>query len=413
MGEIELHKKESESRSLSEGIKILAYARALRWVGWGLGEALIPIFILKFSNSFVQMGLFSSMVELSALICLPIIGMLADKTSAKKLILLSLVLYPLVGASYFLAGILATGAFIVLARIINGLTWELENVGIETYYRRVAHHSNIATSFGYLDTWSNAAWIVAALVGMLLVTIIPIHYLFLGISPFAVIAYFIVRKAPLDKVSERHTPKQWLNAYASVISQWKNWNAKLKLLAILVLFSSLISALTDFFLPIGAYLDGANLPMVVLLAIFGAIPSLFGYRLGRVADAKHKGTLLALGLLVVAILIAGVAIFDSYAVKLIAIFLMGTILELFSVIKASLVTTLGAAETYGLRGSAFESIVTIGDLTAPVALGIAIDRAGFSHALVMVSGAATLLGIIYYLRYSNRNRNTVNLVSSN
>lgn len=207
MGKSELNQINTGACSLSGGIKTLAYARALRWVGWGLGEAVIPIFILKFSDSFVQMGMFSSMVELSALVCLPIIGMLADKTSAKKLILLSLVLYPLVGVGYFLAGVLAAGVFIVLARIINGLTWELENVGVETYYRRASHHSKIATSFGYLDTWSNGVWIIAALIGMGLVSIVPVHYLFLGISPFAIVAYFVARKAPSDAISGRHVSK--------------------------------------------------------------------------------------------------------------------------------------------------------------------------------------------------------------
>jgi len=92
---------------MPEGIKLLAWARTARWVGWGFGESLIPIFLFAFSASYAETGLLSSVFEISLLISLPIVGMLADRMSAKVLIIAGLVLYPLVGASYFLAG--ATG----------------------------------------------------------------------------------------------------------------------------------------------------------------------------------------------------------------------------------------------------------------------------------------------------------------
>ena len=393
-------KSDSDNHPLPHGIRLLAYARAIRWVGWGFGEALIPVFIVSFSHTFAQMGLFSSTVKLAALISLPVIGMMADRMPAKHLVLASLVLYPLVGINYFLAGSLVSAVFIVLARAINGVTWELENVGIETYYRRTAHHTKIATLFGYLDTWSNAAWIFAALVGMGLVSFIPIHYLFLGISPFALVAYLIVKRAPHDKVgiSPPHIKQPFFYSYGKVISEWRTWNVQLRLLSALVLFSSIISALTDFFIPIEAYLNGANLPMVVLLAIFGAIPALFGYNLGRLADIRSKTKLISYGLLIVAITMCGVVIFPQYWFKLGAIFVMGIVMELFSVIKGSLVTTLGPSETYGIRGSAFESIVTFGDLAAPLLLGIAMDVLGFSNLLATIAGISISFGFIYYLK---------------
>ena len=73
-------------------------------------------------------------------------------------------------------------------------------------------------------------------------------------------------------------------------------------------------------------------------------------------------------------------------------------MELFSVIKGSLVTTLGPSETYGIRGSAFESIVTFGDLAAPLLLGIAMDVLGFSNLLATIAGISISFGFIYYLK---------------
>src|SRR4051812_14291641 len=98
--QIEIPLTVTEGVAPAEGIKILAKARAIRWMGWGFGEALIPVFIAQFASSFTQMGFVSSILELVSIASLPLIGLLADRTPSKRLILLSLLLYPLVGLSY-------------------------------------------------------------------------------------------------------------------------------------------------------------------------------------------------------------------------------------------------------------------------------------------------------------------------
>jgi len=391
---------DSTHLSLLRGTRILACARGIRWVGWGLGESLIPIFIVTFSHTYAQMGLFSSMVEIVALFSLPIIGIWADKMPARNLVLWGLILYPLVGISYFFAGVFGAALFVVLARAINGFTWSLENVGTETYFRRAIHHSNIATSFGALDTWSNAAWICAAAAGMILVSYIPVHYLLLGISPFALIAFLVASRAPKDLQYsvDRSERRSFIRSYGRAITEWRSWDARLRLLSALVLFTSVISAIIDFFLPIDAYLSGANLPMVVLLAIFAAAPSLFGYKLGRLVDTRNKYRLIAYGLAIIAIVMSGIVIFPQFYVKLAAVFIMGIVLELFNVAKGSLVTTLGPAATYGIRGSAFESIVTFGDLTAPLIIGVTLDILGFEKLAYTISAVSIFLAVMYCFR---------------
>ena len=392
------HQKIINHGELPYGVRVLAWSRAVRWIGWGLGEALIPIFILTFSKTFAEMGLFSSTVDIAALISLPLIGVWADRISAKHLILISLLLYPIVGISYFLAGSLGLAIFIVIARASNGFTWELENIGIETYYRRVIDGEHIATSFGYIDSWSHVAWIGAAFVGMVLVNFISINYLLLGIAPFAIAAYFIALRAPKDRITASVSSKSesFVHTYKKAVNEWRTWDLRFWLLAVLILFSGIVSALMYFFIPIDAYLSGANLPMVVLITILGAIPALFGYKLGRIADTRNKYGLIGFGLAVIALCTLGLFIFPQYWFKLVAIFIMGIILELFYVAQSSLITTLGPSETYGRRGSAFESIVTLGDLAAPLILGISLDILGFPMVTLVIAGISLVLGCGYY-----------------
>ncbi len=385
-----------ENESLPPSIKLIAWARTIRWIGWGFGESLIPLFIFYFSHTFAEAGLFQSIYYIVTLIALPIIGAWADQTSAKYLIIVALILYPFVGISYFLAGIFGAAIFIVLARSLNGFLWGLEDMGVSTYYRRMTNHNAIGTSFGYIDAWSNFGWIIAALIGMVLVSFVPIYWLLLAVSPFAVIALCVALRAPKDR-PKQNRPKSLMTSYGKVFEEWRGWDGHLWLLSALVLFSAVVNALMWFFIPIDAYIQGVQPTFVVLLMIVAALPILFGYPLGKLADRHNKYGLTAMGLMGTALIMAGVALFPQYAIKLIASFLLGIVLELFSIIQKSLVTTLGPAETYGRRGGAFESVVTLGDLAAPLVLGVALDILGFKSVSVIVAGLAMVLSMSYVI----------------
>ena len=387
------------SPSLPDGVRIFTWVRAIRWLGWGLGGPLLPVFIMAFSQTFAEAGLFSSTVDIVSLISLPIIGVWADRVPVKRLVLWSLILYPLVGLGYLLAGILGLAIFVVFARAINGFTWELENVGIATYYRRVISRNKIATSFGYLDTWSNLAWIFGALTGMFLVSFMPIHYLLFGIAPFSIVAYFVALKAPKDSfTTEGDVNSPSALSYGKAMGEWRQWTVQFWLLGALIFFSSIINSLMIFFIPIAAYLAGANLPMVVLMGVLGATPALFGYKLGHIADGHNRYVLISFGLICVAIIAVWLAAIHSYWFKLGAVLLMGIILELFYVVQSSLITTLGPAKSYGRRGSAFESISTLGDLGAPLILGVTFDLIGFSSVWLVIGGMAIVFAFVFHFR---------------
>jgi MFS family permease len=395
------HRVTIRQKEVPYGVRVFAWTRAIRKIGWGFGEALLPVFIIAFSKTFAEAGLLSSLVDIAGLISLPFIGLWADNVPAGRLILWSLILYPIVGASYYLAGALGLATYIVIARLVNGVTWELENVGIETYYRRMIDRTHIASSFGYIEMWSYIAWIPAALVGTILVRFVSIYDLLFLIAPFALIAYVVALKAPKDSPQAANVSRlSFLHTYRKAVFEWRTWDSRLWMVSLLILFSSILSALMYFFIPIDAYFTGANLPMVVLITVFGSIPALLCYKLGRLADVRNKYHLISLGLSATAVIALGLAVFPQYWFKLFAMFLLGITLELFYVAQNALITTLGPSESYGKRGSAFESVVTLGDLSAPLILGVGLDILGFQLVSLIVAGLALLLGIGY--RFVNK-----------
>lgn len=181
-----------ESSDIPDGVRIISYATAIRWVGWGFVEALIPVFMYSFSKNYLTTALIYSSYWLFFLLALPFVGVFADKISCRWLIIGALILYPFVGLGYFLAGALGIVAFIVIARMINGVAWAMDSVGRDTYFRRYADHRYISGVFGYFSSIANFWWIIALLSSLVLLKFVDLHWLFLGITFTAIIASGLV-----------------------------------------------------------------------------------------------------------------------------------------------------------------------------------------------------------------------------
>ena len=73
-------------------VKLLTWATTVRWIGWGVVEALVPIFLLSFAKSYAETGLLSSMYDIAFIISLPFVGLLADKISSRTILILGMIL---------------------------------------------------------------------------------------------------------------------------------------------------------------------------------------------------------------------------------------------------------------------------------------------------------------------------------
>jgi MFS family permease len=390
--------KKKQHVTFPDGLRLIALARSVRWVGWGFGEALLPIFLLHFSKTLAQTGLLKSLYEVVSIGTLPLIGFWADRCPAKRLIIVSLALYPLIGIGYLVAGVSGMLIPAAISLGLNGFLWEMENIGVATYYRRLCPPNVLASAFGYLDTVSNLGWICAALSASFLVLLLPIHYLLFAIAPTAILAWWIARKAPEDTFAETSKQKtRILHPYREVLLEWRTWASQMWLLAALIVLCSILNALASFFIPLDAFVGGASLWSIPLLAVVNAIPSLFGFSLGKLADSANKYVLIPLCLFATVVVLLGLAIFPRYGLMIVASFFVGLLMELFSVVQSGLATTLGPASRFGTRGSAVESISAVGDLLSPIGLGFGMDLIGFSYTVTIVAVLSTAIAILYWI----------------
>ncbi len=273
---------------IPRGVRVLTYATAIRWVGWGFAEALLPVFIFSFGSTYAEAGLLRSVFDIVFILTLPIIGMAADRSRATSLVLIGLALYPLVGISYFLAGATGIAFFIVFARGLNGVTYAFDAVGRETYFRRHTSPKALATIFGYFDSISNFWWIAAALAGIILIKYFAIHVLLLLIAPTSIIAFVLVwyfRKNE-EPSGTSATQGRLRSAYREAWREVGGWSWKLKGVAMFNFFIAFSSAVVAFFLPIEAYNEGAGFTKTILIGVMFALPYLLGWILGKWFDVK-------------------------------------------------------------------------------------------------------------------------------
>ncbi len=387
-------------KSLS-GIRLLAWAETVRFIGWGFFEALMPVFLFSFTGSYAESGILSSVFDVVYIMALPIVGSLADKVSSKALILIGLAIYPFIGLSYFIAGVTGIALFIILARIMNGASYALDSVGRQTYFRRTSPEGKAASTFGYFDTIVNCWWILAVLLSMYLVTIFKLHWLFLALIPTHIIAFAMVTRLKPDSVEKfkdgfGRAFKEGM--FFSLLREARSWSKGLKLMGFLTFFLGLISNIGDFIIPIAAYKSGASLPEIILITAAYALPSVFGIKLGKFGDSA-KIRAIFLSLIFVASIFVMLAIDGSYFIQLVGAFFIGLALELALLTSAGITNALITPDHYGRLSGAMDSIFDFGGLIGPIVLGLMIDGLGnFSAFLISAIVALLVLGILFKKR---------------
>lgn len=390
--------------NIEEGVRLISIATSIRWFGWGFAEAFLPIFLFSFAHTYAETGLLRSVYGIIFLFFLPVVSWLADNIASKKLMLFALLLYPLISISYFSAGAFGIVAFVVCARIINGVAYALDSVGRSTYVRTHAKTDSIATSFGYIDSLANFWWLVAVFLSIFLVKYIPVHYLFLMIAPTALISIYFVQKLPDGLTASSLTKEARLSVFGSYGTFFKtiiSWGRRVRSLATLSLFIGIVLTVGEFFIPIYAYTQHQSLWKVVLLTGFVAFPSLFSSPLGLVADKYRRTIFWACGF--IAIFLFVLAFTSIFPMQLIMVFLIGVCLELLYLAVDREVTFEVPKESIGTLSGAFQGVSQASEIIGPIVLGVMIDLSSMKFTLAVLA----IISLIFAGVYFNLNKNKV------
>jgi MFS family permease len=378
------------------GIRIVTLARSVRWFGWGLCETLIPVVLFSFAHSYAEAGLFRSVYDIVFLISLPVVGALADRMPAKRMILFALAVYPLVGICYFLAGAFGAAALVVAARALNGVLWCCDSVGGDTYLRRLAHEDHLSKNFGYLSALPNFAWMAAALGSLLLIPHVPIHWLFLAIAPTALGAYFILRRAPEDvpeKREEGRRPSLFVR-----IAGLRVYGSGVWTLAGLTFFVACLDLLGTFFLPLFAYSETEDLTKVVLVTVLFAVPSAFAFWIGSALDRLSKERFIVGALASITALLGALSVLPGFAYQAAGIFVLGVLEVALGLALQALVTRAASRDHFGRVGGIMAGADELAAVAGPIAIGFLADAKGMgaTYGTLAIATAAVAAAYLFF-----------------
>ena len=373
-----------KGEDISKGVRVLTWATAIRWIGWGFAESLIPVFLFAFAGTYAQAGLLRSSYDIAFFVAMPLAGVLADRTRATTLVMIGLSLYVFVGTGYLLAGVTSLAVWIVVARVTNGIGYAFDAVGRETYFRRHSPKEKLATVFGYFDTISNFWWIAAAFAGIILVKYISSAWLLFLITPTVLISMFMVWRFSRTEVPEHFSKDQMRMRYRELLREFSAWSSELKLLTMFNFFVSSAYAVVLFFLPIQVYHEGVGFTPVIIIGIVSTIPTLGGWVLGKWFD-RYGSRVFVYGLIIFAILLGMLAVVTGYLWQIIISFAIGIVMELLSVGSNELLTLYANPEHFGRMDGITRSISDIGSMVGPLVIGIVIDASGTGVAYLSLS----------------------------
>ncbi len=369
------------------GVRLISWATAIRFIGWGFAESFIPIFLLSFAHNYTDTGLLRSIFDIVFLLSLPIVSHFANRISGKKIILSGLVLYPFIALSYYLAGAFGMVAFILVARVLNGVSFSLDSVGRRTYMRRVSHN-NVGELFGYYDTVSSFWWIVAGIVGLFLIKFIAIHVLLLAIIPTVLIAIAIVSRVPAERVSKPLASKgiwgEVIRDYKEMFSFIRNWSLEQKYLGSLYGLMGVIFVVVTFFVPLVAFVNSQSYTTIFLLTALSIAPYLFGVPIGFLADRAHEKSVRTIACLAVGLL-ATLAFVNSIYLIYLIVFSISVCVYFVMLVLERLATEHEKKLKMGSLSGAFLSIYQLTQVLAPVCIGFFIDSVSISFAIITVS----------------------------
>lgn len=363
---------------IPRSVKILTVARSARWFGWGLCETLIPVLLFSFSRTYAEAGLFRSVYDIVFLLALPVVGMVADRIPAKRVILFALALYPLIGISYFFAGVFNAAFLVVVARALNGVTWCCDSVGGDTYLRRFALDEHLSKSFGYLSALPNLLWIIAAIGSLLLVPLVPIHWLFLAIAPTSVAAFFILRKTPEDVVPVRAERKPF--RLIEAMKGLRLYGPRIWSLAGLTFFVACLDLFGTFFFPLSMLSETEDVGKVVVVTVLFALPSAFAFWIGSYIDRISKERFLIVGFVLIALILTALWVIPGFALQAAGIFVLGTLEVCIGLALQVQVTKAATKDNYGRVGGIMAGADELGAVIGPIAIGFLIDATGMQSA---------------------------------
>ncbi|MDD5148188.1 MAG: MFS transporter [Candidatus ainarchaeum sp.] len=391
---------------LPKNIKMLLFTVLIFVIVWGIIEPFIPLYIKSISPSYTFVGLIFAALNIFIFFASVPIGDLVDKAKPEKLIKIAFVFYAILGPLYGFAGKIAD---LVFARSIHGVANPVLWVSTEAYIRKNTNKQNNLKAFGWYSTMSNLGVVIGTIIAAIIFTYfaIEINALFFLLVPFSMASLLIFMKIKPEPNTEETKCEGIQQAIGEVIQKDKIYEKEIKdflglgkiaiLLAIIVLFNSIIMHVIYFLLPLMS--EDINLGFAGLALLYGLlhVPFMFCFALAGLADKKGKTKIILAGLLLAAI-VSAMLFFSTGIIEIFAILCLALAFVMALIIPSvnSLISDITPNAEIGEITGIYYAMYYLGGTIGPIAFGIIGDLYGLKTVFLTTAGIAVLVFLIAF-----------------
>ncbi|MBU3136752.1 MFS transporter [Clostridium gasigenes] len=182
----------------------LTITSLLLFSGFYLLMPTLPMFIKELGGSESQVGFIVGVFTISAVIIRPIIGGLMDKYGRRVFIISGLLFFAI--TMYFYNWVLGI-AFLVVLRILHGVSWAMATTSIGTAVTDVIPQSRRGEGMGWYGLSMTLGMALGPILGLWVAKSYSFNYLFLLCTLLAIIAFILAfsTKIPVIKHTQKNT----------------------------------------------------------------------------------------------------------------------------------------------------------------------------------------------------------------
>ncbi len=389
-------------RHLPAEIKMTIISISIYNLGWGFADPFFSVYLKLFSDSYAVIGFFVTLATITGALILIPLGDLLDRVRHSRLINSAKIIYFFIAVAYFAAGYFQSIPLLVSALLVNGAMGALVWSGTSATLRDFADKKDSAITFGLYTTARQFTWIMGLGIALLVVTKLPIYYIFIPVmilAPLSIIFsrgrkakhHQLVRKAVKALVIEDKILGRFFR-------EIQTFNKEMWVIFFFFFTAAAIPIFATYFIPLFAIANGFSLFQIGVLVVVMNLPYLFSFIAAEVADHSERLRNLIIGLGISAIAVAALSFWNtaSWHLYLLGFFFMTGYAILIPSVSG--IATMLIPKKYNGTGTAMIDLLIFSAvvLLAPL-FGLLIDAIGWEQTFIVVSGVLGVLMVLAYI----------------
>ncbi|WP_243526848.1 MFS transporter [Bacillus pseudomycoides] len=362
---------------------MLTITALLLFSGFYLLMPTLPMFIKQLGGSESQVGFIIGVFTISAVIFRPIVGGLMDRYGRMVFIISGLLLFAITMYFYdWVTGVI----FLVVLRILHGISWAVATTSIGTAVTDVIPQSRRGEGMGWYGLAMTLGMALGPVLGLWVIKSFSFHYLFLLCTGLALVAFILALGTKIPAI--QHASKKPISFFEKTLLP----------IAIVTFFLSLTFGGITTFLPLFAAKIQVNAGTFFL--VYAVTLTVVRPFAGKVSDKYGEGIIIipALFTLIAALLV--LAMTNGIVGLVITAILYGIGFGSAQPALQVAMIRLASPEKRGIANATFFTAFDLGIGLGSILLGFVSQLMGYQMLFIVcaVSGFVSLLIFILFVK---------------